>query len=293
LNYIGSVIEERRLICQINHASMSCLAEEYKSRNLSDEDFAEEMRDLVAKQTKLFQGDVTISRESDRILADMDNITTDVGKDEKVIGTSLANYFYKMLRGKLPNRVAGQIHWRSQLCKHYNFQPKPHGAVWCPITKCFGPYKSRRAAHIVPYKIGYETMGELFGGNGYELMWSMGNGLPMDSNLEDAFNNYQFCLLPREVAGKPDEWQVVLMDESIRHEFACPGNTWDSYDGTFLEFPDGSDTRPQKRFLYFHYYMCIIKAYKELTPGWKEVREKTRMGRLWSTPGKRRSFALF
>ena len=27
----------------------------------------------------------------------------------------------------------------------------------------------------------------------------MGNGLPMDKIFENAFDNYQFCLLPREV----------------------------------------------------------------------------------------------
>jgi hypothetical protein len=49
-----------------------------------------------------------------------------------------------------------QVQHHQDLYKHYGFQPKLHGPVWCPITKCFGPYESRRAAHLVPYKIGIE-----------------------------------------------------------------------------------------------------------------------------------------
>jgi hypothetical protein len=80
------------------------------------------------------------------------------------------------------------------------------------------------------------------------------------------------------------------MNESLRDEFIYAGKKWEEYDGTFLEFPKDSDARPQKRFLYFHYWMCLIKAYRELTAGWQNVRDKTKIGRLWSTPGKRHSF---
>ena len=83
---------------------------------------------------------------------------------------SLSTYFYNLLRGKPLGRDAEQSQWRKDLYKHYGFQPQLHGPVWCLITKCFGPYESRRAAHLVPYKIGYETMGDLFNDDGYKLM---------------------------------------------------------------------------------------------------------------------------
>lgn len=290
MNYLGTIIEQRKLIDKMNRASMSCLAEDYKANKITPEEFEVEMRDLTRKQNKLFNGDVTIHRQRDRVLSEIDDIVVEVGKDEQRMDISLSTYFYNLLRGKPPGRDAEQIQWRKDLYKHYGFQPKLHGPVWCPITKCFGPYESRRAAHLVPYKIGYETMGDLFDDDGYKLMWSMGNGLPMEEIFEKAFDNYEFCLLPREVAGKPDEWQLILMNESLRDEFIYAGKKWEEYDGTFLEFPKDSDARPQKRFVYFHYWMCLIKAYRELTPGWQNVRDKTKMGRLWSTPGKRHSF---
>jgi hypothetical protein len=78
-----------------------------------------------------------------------------------------------------------------------------HKKIWCPITKEFGSSTTRRAAHLVPYQIGYETTGDIFGVNGYNLQWSMGNGLPMNKRFEQACENFDFCLLPRETPGSP------------------------------------------------------------------------------------------
>ncbi|KAF8856380.1 hypothetical protein BDZ45DRAFT_791166 [Acephala macrosclerotiorum] len=284
MDYLCAVIEQRKLIDNMNRARISCLAEDYKANKISDEEFDVQMRDLTREQNKLFNGDMTIHSQYDRVLSEIDDIVVKAGKDERRMDISLSTYFYNLLHGKPPGRAAGQIQRRKDLYKHYHDQPILHGLVWCPITKCFGPYKSRRAAHLVTYKVGYKTMGELFDDEGYKLMWSMGNGLPMERTFEEAFDDYEFCLLPREVTGKLDEWQLVLMNESLREEFIYAGNKWDEYDGTFLQFWEGCDARQQKR-LYFHYWMCLIKAQRELTPGWQNLRKKTKMGRLWLTPG--------
>jgi hypothetical protein len=252
------------------------------------------MRDLTRKQNNLFSGDVAIHRQRDMVLVEVDDIVVEAGrrKDEPIrpwrvpMDISLSTYFNCLLHGRPRGRDAEQIQWRKVLYKHYNAEyshlPRPlRGpiikSVWCPITKFFGPYDSRRAAHLVPYKIGYETMGDLFDDDGYKLMWSMGNGLPMERFFKEAFENYEFCLLPREVCGKPVGWQLVLMNESLRDQFiGGAGKKWDEYDGTFLQFREGCDARPQNRFLYFHYWMCLIKAQRELTPGWQNLREKMR-----------------
>jgi len=252
----------------------------------SEADFTIQMRDITRKQNKLFNGDVTISRQRDYVLKAIDKIVVEEGKDESEMTESLTLQMYNILRGKPPGRDGEQVQWRMDLYNHYGSQPQPHGPVWCPISKSSAPYKEIKAAHLVPYKIGYETMGHLFDGDGYSLMWSMGNGLPMRKQFERHFDNYDFCILPRESPGKPDEFQLVLMNEEIRYEESLFGKTWDDFDEQMLGFVDGNDARPSKRFLYFHYWMCIIKTKRELTKGWKDVREKTRMGRLWTTPGK-------
>jgi len=271
------------MIDKLNRSSMSCVAEDYKANRITDEEFEQQMRDLTSRQNMLFNGDVTIHRHRERVLSEIDDLIVAAGKDEREIEVSLSTYFYNIIRGKPPGRDGEQIQFRKDLYKFYDAQPEKHGDVWCPIAKQFGGHKMRRAAHLVPYKIGYETMGDIFDDDGYKLMWSVGNGLIMDIAFEMAFDEYQFCLLPREHPGKPDEWELVLMNEGLRNRIACSGKTWDEYDRTILQFR--GDARPQKRFLYFHYWMCLIKAQRELTAGWKDLREKTRMGRLWTTPG--------
>lgn len=36
---------------------------------------------------------------------------------------------------------------------------------------------------------------------------------------------------------------------------------------------------------YFHYWLCVIEAHREMALGWQKVRETTEMNRLWTTPG--------
>jgi hypothetical protein len=57
--------------------------------------------------------------------------------------------------------------------------------------------------------------------------------------LEAEFDMHWFCLLPRMVDGKTDEFQLVLMDESIRHEQAYTIFAWDHYDMSFRNISIG------------------------------------------------------
>ena len=71
MNYLGMIIEQRKLIDNMNRASMSCLAEDYKANKITPEEFEVEMRDLTRKQNKLFNGDVTIHRQRDIVLSEI------------------------------------------------------------------------------------------------------------------------------------------------------------------------------------------------------------------------------
>ncbi len=53
--------------------------------------------------------------------------------------------------------------------------------MWRPIYKDRHPFKKIKAAHLVPFKLGYQRVGDLFGeeNRGHELMWSMGNEIMM------------------------------------------------------------------------------------------------------------------
>jgi hypothetical protein len=130
-------------------------------------------------------------------------------------------------------------------------------------------------------------MGDVFGepGNGYGLMWSMGNGMILDDEIEDAFDNFVFCLLPVIRPNQPDGWRFVLLDESVRNEQVTDNlpTTWNDLDGKELRFRN--ERRPQRRFLYFHYCIAMIKMFSRQIKGWENAREKTRTGKMWATPG--------
>lgn len=156
--------------------------------------------------------------------------------------------------------------------------------MWCPIYKDWHPFKKIKAAHLVPFKLGYQTMGDLFGeDHGHELMWSMGNGMMMHQDFEESYDEHTFCLVPIDRPGQPDGWKLVLIDEEKRFKKVNAVQTWDFYDGRELEFLN--DQRPSRRFLYFHYFFCIYRAIQERTKGWQKARDKSGTRQLWATPG--------
>jgi len=72
--------------------------------------------------------------------------------------------------------LGAYVHERTDLIWHYEFQPGGlMEDMWCPIYRDWYTYKKIKAAHLVPFKLGYQTMGDLFGeeDRSYELMWSM------------------------------------------------------------------------------------------------------------------------
>jgi hypothetical protein len=151
----------------------------------------------------------------------------------------------------------------------------------CPIYGDWYPLDKVKAAHLVPFKLGYQTMGDLFGeeDRGHELM---GNRMMMHRDFEEEYDEHTFCLLPIEKPGQPDGWKLVLIDEQKRFQKANAAQTWD-YDGKELEFLN--DQRPSRRFLYFHYILCIYRAMQERTKGWQTARDESKTRKLWATPG--------
>lgn len=138
---------------------------------------------------------------------------------------------------------------------------------------------------VVPRELRSRTIGHIFHADGHKLMWSMGNGLVMEYIFAKTFERLDFCLIPHAKEGKPDELKLVLFNESIRHELVHDGKTWDDFDGAFLEFGVDCDSRPERRFLFFHYFVCLLKSQRHFISGWENIKEKAKNGSLWLTPG--------
>ena len=283
---LNLTIEQRANMLEMYQAGKFSLLCQFNYGTLPEQTFYESLRNLQYKERTLLAGDVTINRNRERILRNIRGLIGQHKKDAEEASEQIAYLFHNILTHKSVDREAEQKLFRRDLIGHYECQPKGLGSnIWCPIYKDWYFHKLVRAAHIVPYKLGYQTMGDLFGEEqrGHKLMWSMGNGMIMHKHFEKAFDEFIFCLVPIEKPGEPDGWKIILIDEGKRHEKVNAINTWDFYDGTELQFLNKQ--RPSHRFLYFHYFFCIYKSLQERTPGWQIAREKSGTKKIWATPG--------
>jgi hypothetical protein len=282
---LNMVIEQRGNLGEMHKASKISLLDQFKCGTLSEEEFFEQLYNVQHKERKLFAGDVTINRNQERVLRNIQGLISQHSKDEKKAGEGIAGLFLNILAHKAVDREPEQKMFRQDLIGHYECQPGGWKTkMWCPILRKWYSYKKIKAAHLVPFKLGYQTMGDLFGeeDRGHELMWSMGNGIMIHGEFEEAYDKHKFCLLPIEKPGQPDGWKLVLIDEEIRFDNVFE-HTWDYYDGRELEFLN--DQRPSRRFLYFHYFICIYRAMQQRTKGWQKARDKSGTRKLWATPG--------
>jgi hypothetical protein len=283
---LNMVIEQRGTLGEMHKAGKLSLLDQFKYGALPEEEFFEQLRDVQHKERKLFAGDVTINRNRERVLRNIQGLISQHSKDEKKASEGIARLFLNILAHKAVDREPEQKMFRQDLIGHYECQPGGWKTdIWCPIYGKWVSFKKIKAAHLVPFKLGYQTMGDLFGeeDRGHELMWSMGNGMMMHQDFEEAYDEHKFCLLPIEKPGQPDGWKLVLIDEEIRFKDVNTVLTWDYYDGRELVFLN--DQRPSRRFLYFHYFFCIYRAMQERTKGWQEARDKSGTRKLWATPG--------
>jgi hypothetical protein len=283
---LNMVIEQRGNLGEMQKASKLSLLDQFKCGALPEKEFLEQLRDVQHKERKLFAGDVTINRNRERVLRNIQALISQHSKDEKKAGEGIAGLFLNILAHKAVDREPEQKMFKQDLIGHYECQPGGWKTdMWCPIYRDWHPFKKVKAAHLVPFNLGYQTMGDLFGeeDRGHELVWSMGNGMMMHRDFEEAYDEHKFCLLPIEKPGQPDGWKLVLIDEEMRFKKVNAVQIWDYYDGRELEFLN--DQRPSRRFLYFHYFFCIYRAMQERTKGWQKARDRSRTRKLWATPG--------
>lgn len=175
---------------------------------------------LIDKQCMVLAGASSVEANNDgglHILAEQAMMFSQEQSDN---GRTIVNLTYNILFPEAVPRESLQQNFRLRLLHYYDSKPSNDDEVWCPVTRKFFEGNRMTAGHIVPYRLGYNVMGDLFGepGNGVALMWSLGNGLVMHKNIEKAFDRYEFALLPVEKENEPRGWKFVLVNEALRHK---------------------------------------------------------------------------
>jgi len=266
--------------------------ESFTNDELKKEDYQMLAADCWKKRARLANEDVTISRQRARILRELAGGSFDEEPDYAAAYAELLTNMWKF-HERTADWEARNSHqhdgWKDGLRHYYNaYDPENEDYLWCPILKEYAPSGNRTAAHIVPHSIGYTNAGYLFGDRdrGSEFIWSMGNGLVMDSGLETLFDKGDFVLVPITAEpGKPSCWRFDLMNEKLRtyHLPSMTGaRTYGELDGIELEFKNNN--RPAHRFLYYHFVSTLLRYMRYEKPGWA-VRVILPTGKIWATPG--------
>lgn len=294
--YISKTMLKRQLAVDCNSEYGQHLKFKRYDKKLEGNEFHDQYRDSVSKRRKLVWGDVALNHNRELLIGVIKGVVTDEeGKKAKIRKAGLMAQRVRRLLfgGKDLSRDTEQFYFRKNLIVAYGAESSNGRELWDPISNSYFRSDVVTAAHIVPHALGYPMMAEMFGGGndeaGFNMMWSMANGMLMSSNYERQFDRHEFCIVPVE---KPDgtiALRVRVIDNDIRdtHTYRSgpQGNlTWGEMENEDLVFR--TDHRPALRFLYFHYWCCVYRATTELWPGYEKIIESTKEHKMWATPGK-------
>jgi len=142
-----------------------------------------------------------------------------------------------------------------------------------PNHQTWVPQDLTNAAHLFAYMHGQEVNG--FGVWGYgesRIIFAL-NGMIVSQLVEKKFDKGFIAIVPRlpdyptqsQIAAwnlsEPKEYKIRILDPKSPEvdEVVRPDTdlTWKGLDGTPVEFKSAS--RPRARYLYFHYYMQILR----------------------------------
>jgi hypothetical protein len=163
---------------------------------------------------------------------------------------------------------------------------RPEVPIWCPVRSAYSIWVT--ATHIVPATIGEVAATYLFGIKiqyGYEALWSVENGLMLESKIERAFNEGRLVIIPDKE--ELNEFVTVLLDDDYTSTLV--GLMEDYHGLTFgdlhyrrLQFV--SEARPRKRYLYTHALLALFRRKRCNAKGWENDAEKLGSARAWNSP---------
>ena len=266
------------------------LRESFAKKELKEKVFQDLVKQCFESRAKLAQESVTIARNQQALEQNLSQEDMASGPDMEAAYANLLPLFYRQHEQPAGFEIrsdAKHREWKEDLRIHYNsFDSTDNELLWCPIMQRYAPSGSRTAAHIVPHALGFRNVGFLFGepDNGFDLLWSVRNGITMASILEKDFDRGDFVLVPvPSDPGSPTEWKLVLINEK-KKKYPV-GDSELKYEDLERPLVWKNDERPGARYLYYHFVATILRYQKYEKPGWAETRLQLPTGRIWATPG--------
>ncbi|CCE34725.1 uncharacterized protein CPUR_08661 [Claviceps purpurea 20.1] len=189
--------------------------------------------------------------------------------------------------GKLKLRERPK-NWRRGALHYYNANGADHGEgsdVWCHVSGRWFVKEFVKAAHIVPYYLDFEGVGELLFGERTQSLERAGNALLLSYKIESWFDKYHLVIVPVDATENPiTRWRTDVISPSIMNERYGDGDfRARELDGRELTFHN--EKRPVSRFLYFHFFMALVRIKDTERTGWRDTWARYYGQRPFPTPG--------
>ncbi|KAG6117171.1 hypothetical protein E4U14_008055 [Claviceps sp. LM454 group G7] len=178
--------------------------------------------------------------------------------------------------------------WRRDALHYYNANGADHGEgsdVWCHVSGRWFIKEFIKAAHIVPHFLDFEGIGELLFGERTQSLERAGNALLLSKRIGSWFDNHHIVIVPVDATENPiTRWRTDLISPSIMNERYGGGDfRARELDGRELTFHN--EKRPVSRFLYFHFFMALVRIRDIKRIGWQDTWARYYGQRPFPTPG--------
>ncbi|KAM7211455.1 hypothetical protein V8F06_013159 [Rhypophila decipiens] len=159
------------------------------------------------------------------------------------------------------------------------------GLVWCHVTGSWWDTDLVKAAHVVPFFLDSDDLGEILFGSRAPSLRRAGNALLLLGKIEKWFDSYYLLIVPVDATENPiTRWKVDVISSDIRNTpYLGPKDVGGDLDGKELQFRN--DKRPVSRFMYFHFIMALIRIKDVKRRGWQDVWARYYQQRPFPTPG--------
>lgn len=194
---------------------------------------------------------------------------------------------YKKCDG-LDKKTRRPSQWRNDVLAYYTGSGDYHGEteeyVRCHISGMWHLSDSVKAAHIVPFFLDNESIGEMLFGSRAESLERAGNALLLSNHIKGWFDKYHLVIVPIDAMETPiTRWRTDVISSDIRKSSYSVGHIAEELDGKELVFLN--EKRPVSRFLYFHFIMALVRIKDIQRHGWEGVWARYYEQRPFPTPG--------
>ncbi|KAK0754929.1 hypothetical protein B0T18DRAFT_400311 [Schizothecium vesticola] len=166
--------------------------------------------------------------------------------------------------------------FRSDALTYYDGKKTPDKCsdVWCHVTGKWWEPNDVIAAHVVPFFLDGDAIGEILFGDRAPSLRRAGNALLLSTKVKKWFDTYKILIVPVNASELPiTRWRVDVITSDIRGSsvFGPVGQIplGQDLDGQELTFRN--DKRPVSRFMYFHFLMALIRIKDARRQGWEDT----------------------